>query len=137
MRIESSVTSLSWIPSEAVTGLNRAVFDTGVTHYDDPPPDRIDDLEEMRDAGSFRFANHLAAWVEVNFPKFSDGRGYSLARLLRERFGYRGELRAVGQVTRDNLQLLERCGFDALLLRDGEDPREALRGFEDFSASYQ
>jgi uncharacterized protein (DUF934 family) len=78
-----------------------------------------------------------AAWVEVSFPKFGDGRGYSLARLLRERYGYRGELRAVGQVTRDNLQYLERCGFDAFLLRDGEDPREALRGFEDFSAAYQ
>jgi uncharacterized protein (DUF934 family) len=78
-----------------------------------------------------------AAWVEVNFPKFGDGRGYSIARLLRERHGYRGELRAVGQVTRDNLYFMERCGFDAFLLRDGEDPREALRGFEDFSVAYQ
>jgi uncharacterized protein (DUF934 family) len=78
-----------------------------------------------------------ATRVEVNFPKFADGRGYSLARLLRERHGYRGELRAVGQVARDNLHFLERCGFDAFLLRDGEDPFEALRAFEDFSASYQ
>jgi len=78
-----------------------------------------------------------AVRVEVNFPKFADGRGYSIARLLRERHGYRGELRAVGQVARDNLHFLERCGFDAFLLRDGEDPHEALRGFEDFSVSYQ
>jgi uncharacterized protein (DUF934 family) len=78
-----------------------------------------------------------AAWVEVNFPKFGDGRGYSLGRLLRTRYGYRGELRAVGQVARDNLHFLERCGFDAFLLRDGEDPHEALRGFEDFSVAYQ
>ncbi len=78
-----------------------------------------------------------AARVEVNFPKFGDGRGYSIARLVRERHGYRGELRAVGQVARDNLQFLERCGFDAFLLRDGEDPYEALRGFEDFSVAYQ
>ena len=78
-----------------------------------------------------------AARVEVNFPKFSDGRGYSIARLLRERHGYRGELRAVGQVARDHLYFMERCGFDAFLLREGEDPQEALRGFEDFSAAYQ
>ena len=78
-----------------------------------------------------------AARVEVNFPKFGDGRGYTIARLLRERHGYRGELRAVGQVARDNLYFLERCGFDSFLLREGEDPQEALRGFEDFSVSYQ
>ena len=78
-----------------------------------------------------------AARVEVNFPRFGDGRGYSIARLLRERHGYRGELRAVGQVARDHLYFMERCGFDAFLLRDGEDPHEALRGFEDFSAAYQ
>ena len=78
-----------------------------------------------------------AARVEVNFPKFGDGRGYSIARLLRERHGYRGELRAVGQVARDHLYFMERCGFDAFLLRDGEDPHEALRGFEDFTVAYQ
>ena len=47
VRIDSSVTSLSWIPSEAVTGLNKAIFGTGFTHYDDPPPDVIDDLEAL------------------------------------------------------------------------------------------
>jgi hypothetical protein len=65
MRVESSVTSLSWIPSEAVSGLNKAMFESGVAHYDEPPPDRIDDLEELRQADRFRFANRLAAWVEV------------------------------------------------------------------------
>jgi hypothetical protein len=65
MRIESSVTSLSWIPSEAVPGLNKVVFGSGFTHYDPPPPDRIDDLEALRDADRFRFANHLSAWIEV------------------------------------------------------------------------
>src|SRR5882762_6146328 len=77
------------------------------------------------------------ARVEVNFPKFGDGRGFSIARLLRERYGYRGELRAVGQVGRDQLYYLESCGFDAFLLRDGEDPEEALAAFNDFSESYQ
>jgi uncharacterized protein (DUF934 family) len=75
--------------------------------------------------------------IEVNFPKFGDGRGYSIARLLRERHGYRGELRAVGEVTRDLLAYMEACGFDAFLLRDGEDAARALAGFEDFSEAYQ
>jgi uncharacterized protein (DUF934 family) len=77
------------------------------------------------------------ARVEVSFPKFGDGRGYSIARLLRERRGYRGELRAVGHVTRDLLLFLERCGFDAFELRGGEDAHEALASFEDFTHSYQ
>jgi Cyclic nucleotide-binding domain len=65
MRIESSVTSLSWIPSEAVRGATKLPFETGVAHYDDPPPEVLDDLEELRDADRFRFANQLRGWVEV------------------------------------------------------------------------
>jgi len=75
--------------------------------------------------------------VAVNFPKYGDGRGYSIGRLLRERYGYRGELRAIGAVARDHLQQLARCGFDAFQLREGEDPQEALRGLDDFSEAYQ
>ncbi|MDQ1380667.1 MAG: hypothetical protein QOJ71_1386 [Actinomycetota bacterium] len=66
MRVESSVTSLSWIPSEAVTGLNRAMFESGVAHYDDPPPDTVDDLTELQRADRFRFANRLSAWVDID-----------------------------------------------------------------------
>ena len=76
MRIDSSVTSLSWIPSEAVTGLNKAVFHTGFVHYDAPPPVAIDDLESLRAQDRFRFANHLAAWVEVEGGRVVDG-GYA------------------------------------------------------------
>ena len=76
MRIESSVTSLSWIPSEAVTGVNRAVFGTGFTHYDDPPPDLIDDIDTLRDADRFRFANLLEAWIETDGDRVVDA-GYS------------------------------------------------------------
>lgn len=65
MRVEASTTSLSWIPSEAVTGLNKAVFGSGFTHYDPPPPDRIDDLDALRVADRFRFANRLCVWVEL------------------------------------------------------------------------
>lgn len=75
--------------------------------------------------------------VAVNFPKYGDGRGYSIGRLLRERYGYRGELRAVGEIARDHLQQLARCGFDAFELRAGEDGHEALTGLDDFSEAYQ
>ena len=77
------------------------------------------------------------ARIEVNFPKFGDGRAFSIARLLRERHGYKGELRAVGEVVRDHLYYMESAGFDAFLLRDGEDAVEALAGFDDFSEAYQ
>jgi uncharacterized protein (DUF934 family) len=75
--------------------------------------------------------------VAVNFPTFGDGRGYSIARLLRERYGYKGELRAIGEVVRDHLFLMASCGFDAFLLRDDQDPEEALTAFGDFSDAYQ
>lgn len=75
--------------------------------------------------------------VAVNFPKFTDGRGYSIARLLRERYGYKGELRAIGDVFRDQLFFLASCGFNAFALREGENPEEALSAFDDFSDAYQ
>ncbi len=75
--------------------------------------------------------------IAVNFPKYGDGRGYSIARLLRERYGYQGELRAIGVVARDHLQLLAQCGFDSFQLREGEDAQAALAGLEDFSDAYQ
>jgi uncharacterized protein (DUF934 family) len=77
------------------------------------------------------------AVVAVNFPKFGDGRGFSTARLLRERYGWKGELRAVGDVFRDQLFFLSSCGFNSFALRDGEDPQEALAGFGVFSEAYQ
>ena len=75
--------------------------------------------------------------VAVNFPKFTDGRGYSIARTLRERYGYRGELRAIGDVLHDQLQLLHRCGFDAFAVRADKDAERALAGLNTFSDSYQ
>jgi phosphoadenosine phosphosulfate reductase len=72
--------------------------------------------------------------IAVDFPKFGDGRGYSTARLLRDRYGYRGELRAIGDVLRDQLFALSECGFDAFAIRDDRDPVEALASFNDFAA---
>jgi hypothetical protein len=66
MRHTSSITSLSWIPSEAIEGSMRLAFDAGFTHYDPPPPDVIEDIEELRLTDRFRFANVLEAWVDVN-----------------------------------------------------------------------
>jgi hypothetical protein len=76
MRIESSVTSVSWIPSEAMTGPLRVPVDLGIGHYDDPLPDHIDDLEALREADRFRFANELRAWIEVEDGRVVDA-GYS------------------------------------------------------------
>jgi uncharacterized protein (DUF934 family) len=101
------------------------------------PKEKVIRLEPSDDPASVAEDLGRAARVEVNFPKFGDGRGYSIARLLRERYGYRGELRAVGHITRDLLFFLESCGFDAFELREGENPHEALAAFEDFSESYQ
>jgi hypothetical protein len=77
MRYESSVTSLSWIPSEAVTGGTRVAFDAGFTRYDDPPPAQIDDIEALRSAGRFRFGNVLRAWIEVDDGGAVSDCGYS------------------------------------------------------------
>lgn len=76
------------------------------------------------------------ALIAVRFPKFTDGRGYSIARLSR-RLGWQGELRAVGDVLRDQLFYMTRCGFDAFELRQDQDAQAALTAFSDFSAPYQ
>ena len=94
-------------------------------------------LEPTDDPASVVDRLDRVARVEVNFPKFGDGRGYSIARLLRTRYGYKGELRAVGQITRDHLFFMDQVGFDAFELREGEDAAEALASFKDFSVSYQ
>ena len=75
--------------------------------------------------------------IAVHFPVFSDGRGYSTARLLRERYGYEGELRAIGDVQRDQLYYLSQSGFDAFLIREDKDVEDALAGLAVFSDGYQ
>ncbi len=75
--------------------------------------------------------------VAVAFPKFTDGRGYSSARLLRGRLGYTGELRAVGDVLPDQVFYMRRVGFDAFDLAEGKSPETALKQLEEFSVTYQ
>ena len=66
MRIESSVTSISWIPSEAIAGATKLPFEAGVARYDQPPPDVVEDLDALQREGRFRFANRLEAWIDVD-----------------------------------------------------------------------
>jgi len=80
--------------------------------------------------------SHFAV-VALRIPKFADGRAYSAARLLRERYGYTGELRAFGDIGCDELLGLERVGFDAFALREGENARAALTAFGELGEEYQ
>jgi hypothetical protein len=82
MRHTSSIMSLSWIPSEAIEGSMRLAFDAGFTHYDPPPPDVVDDIEALRIADRFRFANVLRAWVDVDDSGRITDCGYSGSGLM-------------------------------------------------------
>ncbi len=75
--------------------------------------------------------------IGVNFPKFSDGRGYSIARLLRERYGFEGDLRAVGDVLLDQLFYMKRCGFSTFALRADKDINKAEANLEVFGEVHQ
>ena len=77
------------------------------------------------------------ALIAIEFPAFTDGRGYSTATLLRERYRYIGELRAVGDVQRDQIFLMSRAGFSTFALRDDQSVEKALAAFNDFSSYYQ
>lgn len=103
----------------------RAVFELGV---DLQPDEAIEDIAH--------WISRLEL-VRLNFAAFADGRAFSQARLLRERFGYRGNIRAHGEVLRDQLSFMQQCGIDQFSLADGEDPDLALAAFADISESYQ
>ncbi len=74
--------------------------------------------------------------IAIDFPSFRDGRGYSLAYLLRSRLGWRGELRAVGDVLRDQLAHMRQCGFDAFAVREDKSAEDALKGLAGLSVLY-
>ena len=75
--------------------------------------------------------------ITINFPAFADGRGFSVARLLRERYDYQKEIRAVGDVLRDQLFYMQRCGFSAFAIREDRCVEDALNAYNDFTVSYQ
>ena len=91
---------------------------------DDEPAELVEDFDKI-------------ALIAVDFPKFSDGRGFSIGRLLRERYHWKGELRAIGDVLRDQLRFHERCGFDAFAVRADKDIHDALNAFSELSIPYQ
>jgi len=97
MRYERSITSLSWIPSEAIVGGTRLPFEAGMAHYDPPPPDHLDDLAALRDADRFRFANHLRAWIDVDDAGRVENAGYSGAGMIGSTTVKIGGLRHVFQ----------------------------------------
>lgn len=93
------------------------------------PADRVEDV-----AGDLDYFIVIA----INFPKFVDGRGYSTASLLRQRYAYPGELRAVGDVLHDQLFYMQRVGFDSYALKDGKNAVYAIEaGFSTFGETYQ
>ena len=122
MRYEAAVTSLSWIPSEAITSLaTRLPFDAGIAHYDPPPPDVIDDLEALRAEDRFRFANRLEAWIEVedgrivDFGQFGGGRiGSTTIRVGARKAVFEAvalpDLRPEPSVSGDEVTFVQTCG---------------------------
>jgi len=109
---------------QAERGALRARGDVGVILAPDDDPAAL-----AEDAATLPL-------IAVDLPQFTDGRGYSIARLLRERHRYEGELRAIGDVLRDQLYLMAECGFDAFALREDRDPKDALAGLQDFAGLY-
>ena len=90
--------------------------------------------EQAKDLGGDIARFNLLA---VDFPKFADGRGYSIAYNLRSRFGFSGELRAIGDVLRDQLFYMQRVGFNAFAVRADKNIHDAIKGLTDFSEKYQ
>jgi len=92
------------------------------------PTDELDQLATRLEGVSI---------IAIHFPKFADGRGYTKARLLRERHGFEGEMRAVGDVLADQLYYMQRCGIDTFALKDGKNPELAIACLSDLSVRYQ
>lgn len=86
--------------------------------------DLLDDMENF-------------ALIALDFPAFGDGRSYSHACLLRQRYEFKGDLRAVGDVLQDQLFFMQRCGFDSYAIREDKDFEEALKSLNDFTVTYQ
>ncbi len=94
-------------------------------------------LRSGEDPGAIADDLHRLELVTLHFPKFTDGRPYSAARLLRQRYGYEGELRAAGAVLRDQLQFLMRCGFDSYLLETDGSAGDFGSALRELTVSYQ
>jgi uncharacterized protein (DUF934 family) len=94
----------------------------------------IDSEEEVEAIG---LEANMFPLIAVNFPSFMDGRGFSIGRLLKERYDFTGQLRAIGNAIPDQLFYLKRCGFTSFDLKDGTDLEAACQSLNDFDVSYQ
>lgn len=94
-------------------------------------------LEIANDADVSQLSLAGVTRVELHFPKFTDGRAFSQAFLLRRRLGFTGDIRATGDVLIDQLVMMQRCGFSSVVLRADQDPAFAQRQFERFAGYYQ
>jgi uncharacterized protein (DUF934 family) len=94
--------------------------------------DNDSSTKQLRDAGTLDLDR-----IDLHFPHFTDGRAYSQAHLLRRRLGFKGDLRATGDVLIDQLIQMERTGFSSAVLKEGVDPSDAQRQFERFPTFYQ
>jgi uncharacterized protein (DUF934 family) len=114
-----------WLAQRETLAPRAAAGEIGVWIASDERPEALrEDLDRF-------------ALVAVDFPKFTDGRGYSIAYNLRTRLAYQGELRAIGDVLRDQLFSMQRVGFDAFATRPDRNIHDALKGLTDFSETYQ
>lgn len=114
-----------WLVQRELLAERAAAGEIGVWVASDERPDALkDDFSKL-------------AVIAVDFPKFTDGRGYSIAYNLRVRLGWTGELRAIGDVLRDQLFQMRRVGFDAYATRPDRNIHDALKGLSDFSETYQ
>jgi uncharacterized protein (DUF934 family) len=114
-----------WLVQREVLSARTAAGEIAVWIASDERPETLKDLLDQ------------FPLIAVDFPKFTDGRGYSIAYNLRTRLGWTGELRAVGDVLRDQLFSMQRVGFDAYSVRSDRDVHDALKGLSDFSETYQ
>ena len=110
------------------------LFHTEIAEYGGAVSIWLDSDEDVNEIGADL---HQFPVIALNFPVFSDGRSYTNARELREQLNYQGEVRAIGDVLRDQLYYMSRCGFNAFALRFDQDPEACLEAFRDFQASYQ
>ncbi len=114
-----------WKDHKDAIAASRAKDDLGVwLAPDDEPADLVADFGRL-------------SVIAVDFPVFRDGRGFSIGRLLRERYDWTGELRAIGDVLRDQVAFHARCGFDAFAVRADKDIQDALNAFTEFTELYQ
>ncbi|MDF3838351.1 DUF934 domain-containing protein [Cupriavidus basilensis] len=95
------------------------------------------DPEALLEAGAAIIDPTGIAHLAIDFPVYTDGRGYSLAQMLRTQYGWTGELRAVGDVMIDTVHYMARCGFDAFAVKPSHDPQAALAALGTFTVHYQ